>query len=118
MTNLTGRWYFFEEFDGGVDEGEAILQQEGNLISGTLAFTESIEDDEPFDIMCQIKGLVNDKMVTIEVESFEITKGDKGLEYFTEERQGIINSQGQIVGSSEDEQGINGVFTLTRTSAK
>ncbi len=113
MADLTGKWKFREEFDFGIDEGTAEFIQDGNGIKGELLFTEKIEDDPDFEVHSTVKGFVDDNNVFFDVIKFVIDS-NADIEYFPEKREGIVNIQGQIVGSSVDEQGICGVFIMER----
>ncbi|MCW3786379.1 hypothetical protein [Plebeiibacterium sediminum] len=111
--DLTGRWIFREEFDSGKDEGVAILAQAGDRLYGVLDFTEYIENETPFQVKCQLEGKVDGDKVSLEMIDYEIISVEP-FEYFPEKREGIINQNGQIVGSSEDEQGVCGVFVFEK----
>ncbi|MGQ1784157.1 MULTISPECIES: hypothetical protein [unclassified Saccharicrinis] len=111
--NLSGKWSFKEEFDFGKDEGEVVLTQAGNRVYGILGFTEFIEDEIPFKVKCHLDGRLEGNKIKFEVVGVELSSTET-LEYFPEKREGIINANGQIVGSSEDEQGVCGVFVMER----
>ncbi len=113
MIDLTGKWKFKEEFGFGLDEGTADFVQKGNVLNGELLFTEKIDDEPAFVVRCSVKGIVENNNVFFEVTEFAIDS-NIDIEYFPEKREGIVNVQGQIVGSSEDEQGICGVFVMER----
>ncbi len=112
--NVTGKWIFKEDFSFGKDEGEAELKQVGSEITGTLKFTEFIDEEPPFEVKCELKGSLNGNKILLHVVSYEILNSTIQIEYFPEVRDGIINANGQIVGSSEDEQGVCGVFILEK----
>ncbi len=111
--DLTGRWNFKEEFDGGKDEGVAIFAQAGERVFGILDFTEYIDGDTPFQVKCQLEGKVDGNKVFLEMVDHEVLSVEP-FEYFPEKREGIINQNGQIVGSSEDGQGVCGVFVFEK----
>lgn len=112
--DLTGRWRFKEEFDFGVDEGFAVIEHKGNKLSGVLEFTEYIQEEAPFKIKCNISGFAEGEKVILKVDEYEIIDTKEEIEYYAETREGIINSNGQIVGSSEDDQGVCGVFVFEK----
>ena len=109
---LSGKYTFYEDFGHGYDEGSANLVVTGDQIAGTLSFTEYIEGEEPFNIICTLAGFVKDKDVFIKVIDFKFLD-DVSFDYHPDDREGVINDKGQIVGSSIDAQGVCGVFTLT-----
>ncbi len=112
--DLSGKWNFKEDFSHGKDVGVAILVHQENEIKGILEITESIKGDEPFKVKCEIKGTVDGNHIELHVISFEILDSSEEIEYYPESREGILNVNGQIVGSSEDEQGVCGVFVMER----
>lgn len=112
--NLTGKWSFSEDFLFGKDAGLAELVQFKDEITGILKFTETIEGEDSFSVKCQLSGFIKENMVTLNVASFEIIESSQPIDYYPEIREGIVNVKGQIVGSSEDEQGVCGVFVFER----
>ena len=114
VIDLSGKWKFKEDFSFGKDEGAAELNQIGKDITGVLEFTETIEDESPFKVRCELQGSVVGNMVTLNVVNFKILSSKEPIEYYPETREGIINANGQIVGSSEDEQGVCGIFVFER----
>jgi len=112
--NLSGKWIFKEDFSFGKDEGKAELEQVGHKLFGTLEFTETIEEEAPFKVRCKLEGTIDDNNVVLNVVEFKIIESSEPIDYYPEKREGMINSNGQIVGSSEDEQGVCGVFVMER----
>ncbi len=112
--NLTGFWRFHEDFDHGEDIGEARLFQNGKHLSGHIVFKEIIPDELPLFIRVKIKGKIEGPQVIISESSVVVLSGGKNTSYEPEERTGLINAMGQIVGSGEDIQGVNGVFVMER----
>lgn len=112
--DLTGFWRFHEDFDHGEDIGEARLFQNGKNLSGHIVFKEIIADEAPMFIRVKIKGKVDDTQVTFSESSVVVLSGVPESSYEPEERSGLINSMGQIVGSGEDTQGVNGIFVMER----
>ena len=112
--DLSGKWNFKEDFSHGKDVGIAILEHQKNEISGILEIIESIEGEKPFKVKCQIKGTADGDHIDLHVTSFEILESSEEIEYYPESREGILNVNGQIVGSSEDKQGVCGVFIMER----
>ena len=112
--DLTGFWRFHEEFDHGEDFGEARLFQSGKHLSGHIVFKEVIPDESPMFIRVTIKGKVEGTQVVFSESSVVVLSGGGNASYEPEERSGLINAMGQIVGSGEDTQGVNGVFVMER----
>ena len=61
--NVTGVWRFYEEFNGGYDLGYATLIQKGDDVSGSLVYTEYIENEDPFVIAIDVVGEVYSERV-------------------------------------------------------
>ncbi len=111
--NLTGFWRFSEEFDKGEDVGEARLFQKGKTIKGYLVFKEITENAPPLFVRTQLKGRIEKGQVHLS-ETSAMILSRSSEDYELEERTGLINTMGQIVGSGEDAQGVHGVFVLER----
>jgi hypothetical protein len=112
--DLTGFWRFHEDFDHGEDIGEARLFQSGKQLSGHIVFKEIIPDELPIFIRVKIEGKVDNTQVTFSESSVVVLSGGENSSYEPEERTGLINAMGQIVGSGEDTQGVTGVFVMDR----
>jgi hypothetical protein len=112
--DLTGFWRFHEDFDHGEDIGEARLFQNGKNLSGHIVFKEIIPDEPPMYVRVKIKGKIDNTQVTFSESSVVVLSGGADASYEPEERSGLINAMGQIVGSGEDTQGVNGVFVMER----
>lgn len=113
-TDLTGFWRFREEFDEGEDLGEARLFQNGKHLKGYIVFKELIHGDPPLFVRVSIKGKVEETQISFSETFAVILSGPEGAEYELEERTGLLNAMGQIVGSGEDKQGVHGVFVMDR----
>ncbi len=114
VMDLSGKWRFKEDFGFGKDEGYAELMHSGDVINGNLEYTEFIENENSFKVKCELEGKVENNSVIFNVTKFKILSSAEPIEYYPEQREGIVNANGQIVGSSEDEQGICGVFVFDR----
>lgn len=112
--DLTGFWRFHEDFDHGEDIGEARLFQTGKHISGHIVFKEIIPGEPIMYIRVKITGKAEGTQVTFSESSVVVLSGGENSSYEPEERTGLINAMGQIVGSGEDTQGVNGVFVMER----
>jgi hypothetical protein len=112
-TDLTGFWRFREEFDTGEDLGEARLFQRGKNLSGHLVFKEMIPGEPSMFIRTKLTGKIENGKVHLNETSVIVLSEGHG-DYVPEERTGLLNAMGQIVGSGEDRQGVHGVFVLER----
>lgn len=113
-SDLSGKWIFEEDFYFGKDFGELEWQQTGNSLSGQIEFTEEIQGDIPFRVRLNIVGEVNGIQVYFRATDYKILDENENIDYSLDSWEGILNRHGQIVGSSFDEDGICGVFTLTK----
>lgn len=111
--DLTGFWRFREEFDGNEDLGEARLFQHGKQITGYLIFKELIPDEQTIFVKTKLTGKIENGQVHLSESSAIVLSGPPDS-YDLEERTGLINAMGQIVGSGEDKQGIHGIFVMER----
>lgn len=111
---LSGHYSFHEDFFYGKNEGYAYLMQNGNKIHGNMVFTEHIEGENTFKIRCDIEGEMENGTLNLETTECQIIEGDKNTEYVTGALTGTVNSKGEIVGSTVDKDGINGVFIFKR----
>lgn len=111
--DLTGFWRFREEFDGGEDHGEARLFQHGKQLTGHVVFKKIIPEEQPIFIRVKLTGKLDKGQVHLNESSVVVLSGN-GKNYEPEERTGLINAMGQIVGSGEDKQGVHGVFVMER----
>lgn len=112
--NLTGRWLFFEDFGVGNDNGWLSWTDTSGVLEGELEFTERIEDDAPFSIRLKIKGTRKGSKVKFKATAILWLKTDEPMTYNLDKWEGIVNTQGVIVGSSIDAEGVCGVFTLRK----
>jgi len=111
--DLTGFWRFREEFDGGEDHGEARLFQQGKQLTGYVVFKEIIPNEPPMFIRAKLTGKIDNGQVHLTESKVVVLSGSPD-NYEPEERTGLINAMGQIVGSGEDKQGVHGVFVMER----
>ena len=112
--DLSGRWVFSEDFGVGYDSGLLKLTESAGALEGELEFTEVIEGDAPFSIRLKIKGKRMIRDVKFKAVSILWLQTDEPMTYNLDKWEGIINSQGVIVGNSIDAEGVCGVFTLRR----
>lgn len=113
--NLTGNWIFKEEFETGVNSGFARLSQEGHKIIGTFELTETLKGRAPIHVVQQVEGIVMAGKIIIKGTRIEVTNGgDDSTEYSPDTWEGTLNSSGDIIGSSIDQEGICGVFTMIK----
>lgn len=113
--NITGRWHFSEDFGFGKDKGFAVLEQQGDVVTGYVEFTESIEDEEPFGVRQHVEGTFDGSALDLKGIKIEMLEEDNHIEYHPDHWEGIMNVQGQLVGSSSDGFGTFGVFVMEKS---
>lgn len=112
--DLSGHWSFFENFEFGCDYGVAVLRQKGNTLTGTLVYTEHIYEDGEFIISVDVKGIVDEDHVSFDCVSYQLIDVPQGFDYYFDQRSGVLVDFDRIEGVSDDEQGIEGTFTMVR----
>ncbi len=112
MDNISGRWSFVEDFGFGKDEGFAEFEQDGQNITGTLVYTERIDDETPFRVQQDIQGSFNGHELKITGIAVEILDSEIDFEYHLDTWEGVLNNQNQIVGHSYDDHECFGVFVM------
>ncbi len=116
---LTGDWLFNEEFVGGFSTGVFKLTQPSEeIIAGEVFVIENEKDKPPLYVHQKVEGVFLDGCkVILKSVSCEILAGDQNEEYYPDSWEGILNSEGQIVGDTIDLNGACGVFVLKRSDA-
>lgn len=110
---ISGKWFFKEEFETGVCNGIAHLFQEGNKLWGEIEMTENIKGHSPLHLTQKLAGIVIDKKIVLKGTSYKILNGgDNRTEYSLDNWEGNINSEGKIIGSSIDQEGTCGIFVM------
>ena len=112
--DLSGSWSIKEDFSRGLTSGIVKFIQKGNKLTGTMDVTETIEDEAPIQVKQTIEGHIEENRITFKALDFKIINGPDDAEYCLDNWEGTMNSIGQIIGSSIDEQGLCGVFIMER----
>lgn len=114
MKTINGEWIFYCDFGFGTDQGVAILYSDQDRVTGILKFTETPEDMPCYKIEEEITGFFNG--IQLNIKGISIKSGSEISEesYALDSYTGIMNSSGQIIGTSEDSEGTIGVFSLKR----
>lgn len=113
--DISGNWLFKEEFETGVSTGTAKLFQEGNRLWGEILMTENIKGKSPLHLVQNLAGIVFERKIVLKGVSYNILNGgDDKTEYSLDNWEGSINSEGKIIGSSIDHQGVCGIFVMER----
>ncbi len=112
--NLSGEWHIYDDFGFGSDEGKLTLEQDGQVVSGAMTITESIENEDTFKVKCLLSGKLKGKIMILKCFECRIIDGSSKIVFLPGTYQGTINSKGQIVGCSTDEDDVDGIFVMTR----
>jgi hypothetical protein len=115
--NLSGTWKYSEDFSHGDSEGELVLTQEGKLLSGVLTHSETPIEGIPYRIEQKMEGVYDnqDKSFIIKASTFTILEAEEEILYELDSFVAQVMNEDLIVGTSEDEQGVLGVFSFKRT---
>lgn len=111
---LAGKWRYREEYGYGTAEGELVLTQEGEELSGRIIFTDKMEDEEGYMIQEFVKGWVRDRKVKLEAYEYDIVHAEHEVVYELDAWFGILVDDATIKGISEDDQGIEGYFVFEK----
>ncbi|MCM1031444.1 MAG: hypothetical protein NC410_08420 [Oscillibacter sp.] len=111
---LTGKWRYREEYGYGMTEGELVLTQEGEQLSGRIIFTDRMDDEEEYMIQEFVRGWVRDRKVKLEAYEYDIIHSEHEVVYELDCWFGILLDEGTIKGISEDDQGVEGYFVFER----
>ena len=111
---LTGKWRYREEYGYGMTEGELVLTQEGEQLSGRNIFTDRMDDEEEYMIQEFVRGWVRDRKVKLEAYEYDIIHSEHEVVYELDCWFGILLDEGTIKGISEDDQGVEGYFVFER----
>ena len=112
--DLTGQWRFFEEFEAGFDIGYALLKQVGDVITGTLIYTEYIYEEDSFLIMIEVTGEVRDNHLFLNGQSYNVLDSCYEIDYYLDDRIAELSDPDRIEGHSVDDQDLEGRFVLKR----
>lgn len=114
--NLSGTWKYSEDFSHGDSEGDLVLKHEGKLLSGTLRHTETPLEGNPYSIEQTMEGVYDndDKSFILKATTFTVLEAEEEIIYELDSFVAQEINEDLIVGTSEDEQGISGVFSFKR----
>lgn len=116
--DISGRWTFAEEFDCGTDKGFAVLQQDGEKITGYFEYEECIDDEEPFMIRQYYEGEINNNKIVLNGLKTTDIDGQPFANYNPDTLEATYTCEGKIVGHSYDCQDFCGIFVMTRDNRK
>ena len=113
---LTGTWKYSEDFSQEDSEGELVLTQEGNVLSGTLRHTETPIEGDSYIIEQKMEGVYDneDKSFTLKASTFTVLEAKDDILYELDSFVAQVMNEDLIVGTSEDKQGVLGVFSFKR----
>lgn len=112
--DLAGKWKYNEEYLHGKAEGELILEQDGERLSGRIIFTDQVEDEETYMIQEFLEGEIDDRKVKLNAVEYDIIHANQHIFYELDSWFGICVDDRTIVGVSVDGQGIEGRFTFEK----
>jgi len=115
--NLSGTWKYSEDFSHGDSVGELVLKQEGRLLRGVLTHSETPIEGTPYRIEQKMEGVYDnqDKSFILNASTFTILAAEEEILYELDSFVAQVMNEDLIVGTSEDELGVLGVFSFKRT---
>lgn len=111
---LNGKWRYREDYGYGVTEGELVLTQEGDRLSGRIIFTDKVENEEGYMIQEFLTGEIQGLKVRLEAQEFDIIHAEHEITYELDSWFGILVDERTIKGISQDEQGVEGTFVFEK----
>lgn len=114
MIDLSGKWTYREEFDYGYVSGYISLTQTSDTLAGTAILTEHQDSDPPLEVRQDTEGIVVNNTVTFKSINFNILSHEKDIEFYLDSWEGMVNTEGAIIGNSIDQSGACGIFIMKR----
>ena len=96
--------------------GEIEFDQIENKLTGILNITESDDEGQLLQVRIHLQGKIIDNCIYLKSTDATITNGPADTVYYLDNYEGCLNSEGKILGSSVDEQGVCGIFVIERAS--
>lgn len=114
--NLTGTWKYREDFSYGDCEGVLELTHTDDNLNGTLVHTEKPLEGDSYKIRQILDGTVNFELMTFKLlaKSFSVLKTQEEIDYELDSFEAQLINDDLIVGTTEDKQGLMGVFSFKR----
>ena len=114
--NLNGSWKYKEDFSQGDSEGTLELNQKDSILSGVLIHIETPISEPSFEIEQKLVGSLNEELSTISLRATEvrIIHSNIPISYELDSFGARVMSNDLIVGTTEDKQGVIGVFSFKR----
>jgi hypothetical protein len=114
--NLSGTWKYCEDFSHGDSAGELVLIHKGKLLSGTLIHTETPLEGTRHSIEQTMEGVYDDedKSFILKATTFTALEAEDEILYELDSFVAQVMTEDLIVGTSDDEQGVLGVFSFKR----
>ena len=114
--NLTGTWKYREDFSYGDSEGVLELVQKDELLTAVLEHKEVPLEGDPYIIKQELEGSmdVNANKFKLLATSFSVLEAQEELSYELDSFEAQLINENLIVGTTEDKQGVMGVFSFKR----
>ena len=112
--NIAGKWSYREDFGLGKSEGEVILFQTGNKVSGKFIFTEKVENDYEILVTETVEGTFFENRLLLESTEVKALQDEKEIEYLPNNFEVFLVSESKLVGSTYDCENVCGVFVMEK----
>lgn len=116
--NLSGTWKYTEDYSFGDSAGVLTLEHSGSILSAVLIHTETPIEGNSFKVKQEFDGSYDSmkSLVILKATSAEIIEPEEELTYELDSFEAQVINEDLIVGTSEDNQGVLGVFSFKRLS--
>jgi hypothetical protein len=114
--NLTGTWKYIEDFSYGDSEGVLELTHNGAVLNATLEHTEKPLEGDSYTIKQELVGSINteENIFILNAKSFSVLTSQEEIDYELDSFEAQLINEDLIVGTTEDKQGVVGVFSFKR----
>jgi len=114
--NLTGTWKYREDFSYGDSEGVLELIHTDDVLNANLIHTETPLEGVPYKITQILEGTVDVELMIFKLsaKSFSTLESKELIDYELDSFEAQLINKDLIVGTTEDKQGVLGVFSFKR----
>lgn len=116
MISLVGTWLYTEDFSHGDSEGVLEISQSTKQIKAILIHTETPLNEKPFTVTQELIGeyIASTKTIYLKAINAKLSVPTQDLVYELDSFEAKLINDNLMVGTSEDNQGIIGVFSFKR----
>ena len=112
--DLTGKWRYRENYGYGTAEGEVVLKQEEEKLSGRIVFMDNTGEEDELMVQEFLIGEIEDRKVKLQAVEVDIIHANTVIEYKLDSWFGLLVDDCTVKGISVDLQGKEGSFVFER----